>query len=85
MALIRKKVAFGLLGVSKQTFENLAKSDPTFPRPIKLGEHRQSIVLFDEGELHTWVQALKDRRDMLAAHGSGRTGRTGHMPQGVTA
>ena len=68
MPLLRKNTAAAFIGMSRGSLEKIIKTDPTFPRPIKLGEHRQSTVLFDEAELAGWVQSLKARRDAMASN-----------------
>ena len=68
MALLRKSTAAAFIGLSQGALEKMVKTDPSFPRPIKLGEHRQSTVLFDEAELAGWVQSLKARRDAMASN-----------------
>ena len=67
MALLRKTTAAKTIDLSKSGLEKLVAADPTFPRPIKLGEHRQSAVFFDEDELHAWIESKKAQR-MEAAH-----------------
>ena len=67
MALLRKTTAAKVLDLSKSGLEKLVSSDSTFPKPIKLGEHRQSAVFFDEDELHAWIESKKAQR-MEAAH-----------------
>lgn len=62
MALLRKNTAAKVLDLSKSGLEKLAASDPTFPKPIKLGEHRQSAVFFDEGEINAWINTKKAQR-----------------------
>ncbi|MEG3044096.1 MAG: AlpA family phage regulatory protein [Comamonas sp.] len=70
MALLRKHSAAALIGLSKTALDTIVRTDPTFPRPIKLGEHRQSAVLFDEGELNAWIDTLKARRSGHAVLGA---------------
>lgn len=67
MALLRKTNAAKVLDLSKSGLEKLVASDATFPKPIKLGEHRQSAVFFDEDELHAWIESKKAQR-MEVAH-----------------
>lgn len=62
MPLIKKSTAATLIGQSRSGIERLVKFDPSFPRPIKMGEHRQSAVFFDDGELDTWIEAQKAKR-----------------------
>ena len=70
MALLRKHSAAALIGLSKTALDTMVRTDPSFPRPIKLGEHRQSAVLFDEGELNAWIDGLKAKRSGQAAVGA---------------
>ncbi|MBB6579383.1 helix-turn-helix transcriptional regulator [Comamonas sp. 4034] len=70
MALLRKHSAAALIGLSKTALDTIVRTDPSFPRPIKLGEHRQSAVLFDEGELNAWIDSLKAKRSNQAAMGA---------------
>lgn len=62
MALLRKTTAAKILDLSKSGLEKLVSNDPSFPRPIKLGENRQSAVFFDEEEINTWIDAKKSQR-----------------------
>ena len=62
MSLLRKNNAAKLLDLSKSGLEKLVNADPSFPRPIKLGENRQSAVFFDEGEINAWIDAKKAQR-----------------------
>ena len=62
MPLLRKSTAAKVLDLSKSGLEKLAANDPNFPRPIKMGEHRQSAVFFDDGELKEWIEAQKAKR-----------------------
>ncbi len=70
MALLRKHSAAALIGLSRTALDTMVRTDPTFPRPIKLGEHRQSAVLFDEGELNAWIDGLKAKRCGQAVMGA---------------
>lgn len=62
MPLIKKSTAATLIGQSRSSIERLVKLDPSFPRPIKMGDHRQSAVFFDDDELNTWIEAQKAKR-----------------------
>jgi prophage regulatory protein len=62
MALLRKTTAAKVLDLSKSGLEKLVASDPAFPKPIKMGEHRQSAVFFDEGEINAWINTKKAQR-----------------------
>lgn len=67
MALYRKTTAAEVLDLSKSGLEKLVATDPSFPRPIKLGEHRQSAVFFDSDEIAAWIESKKAQR-MEVAH-----------------
>ena len=67
MALLRKNTAAKVLDLSKSGLEKLVAGDPSFPRPIKMGETRQAAVFFDEGEIHAWIDTKKAQRLELAA------------------
>lgn len=45
------------LRVSRATVTRLMARDPTFPRAIKLGEHRQGRSYFLKPELDAWIKA----------------------------
>lgn len=62
MALLRKNSAAKELDLSKSGLEKLVAGDPTFPKPIKLGEHRQSAVFFDADEISAWIESKKAQR-----------------------
>ncbi len=62
MALIKKSTAAEQIGQGRSSIERLIKCDPSFPRPIKMGEHRQSAVFFDDDELKEWIEAQKAKR-----------------------
>ena len=47
------------LDLSREGLRKLAKRDPTFPAPIKLGESRQAAVFFNVKEVEQWVENKK--------------------------
>lgn len=47
------------LDLSREGLRKLQKRDPTFPKPIKLGESRQAAVFFDAKELEAWLERKK--------------------------
>ena len=47
------------LDLSREGLRKLAKRDPTFPQPIKLGESRQAAVFFDAQEVEQWLENKK--------------------------
>ena len=67
MALLRKTTAAKVLDLSKSGLEKLVSSDPSFPRPIKMGETRQAAVFFDQAEIQSWIEAKKAARLEVAA------------------
>lgn len=62
MALLKKVTAQKILDISKSGLEKLIATDPSFHRPIKMGDTRQAAVFFDEGEIHAWIDAKKAQR-----------------------
>lgn len=62
MALYRKTTLTEVLDLSKSGIDKLVANDPTFPRPIKLGENRQSAVFFDSEEVAVWIESKKAMR-----------------------
>ena len=48
-----------LLSVNRDGLRLIIKKDPSFPRPIKYGSHRQSPVYFDYVDLLEWHNAQK--------------------------
>ncbi|AXI02605.1 helix-turn-helix transcriptional regulator [Aquirhabdus parva] len=50
------------LAMSRNGLFKLAAKDPTFPKPIKLGETRQSPVYYDADELTAWIESKKAAR-----------------------
>lgn len=67
MALYRKTTLTEVLDLSKSGIDKLVANDPTFPRPIKMGQHRQSAVFFDADEVAIWIESKKAAR-LEAAH-----------------
>lgn len=48
-----------MLDISRDTLRVLIQRDPTFPRPIKLGNTRQSSVFFSHSALVEWHNKRK--------------------------
>lgn len=67
MALLRKNTAAKVLDLSKSGLEKLVNADPSFPRPIKMGDTRQAAVFFDSDEINAWIDAKKAQRLEVAA------------------
>lgn len=51
-----------MLSVERDKLNNLVKSDPSFPKPIKEGQTRQAPVYFDYNELIEWWENKKQAR-----------------------
>jgi len=47
------------VGVSRATVWRWVQSDPTFPKPFKLNG---SVTVWDEAEVHGWLQAKMAER-----------------------
>lgn len=67
LAIIRKKDAAALCGVSISQLENWTDPNsefyrPDFPKKIKLGNRRNSPVGFLSTELNAFIQSLADNR-----------------------
>lgn len=54
---IRAKVAMQVIGVGRSKFYLLAKTDPTFPRPFRLGDSAGAATVWWAHELHAWLEA----------------------------
>lgn len=60
--LIRKPALCRSLDMSRAGLDKLAQNDPTFPRPIKFGESRQSCAYYIVGEVKSWLEAKMSQR-----------------------
>ena len=47
------------LDMSREGLRKLVMRDPTFPRPVKLGESRQAAVFFDAQAVEQWLENKK--------------------------
>lgn len=54
---IQQKTVCSILDISRETLRSLIKNDPAFPRPIKIGDSRQSPVYFDYMQIIEWHKA----------------------------
>ncbi|MEK5743907.1 hypothetical protein VXE41_13295 [Acinetobacter variabilis] len=52
-----------LLSLSRDGLRKLQLKDPSFPKPIKLGDSKQSPVFIDMKELESWLEAKKEQRN----------------------
>ncbi len=51
-----------LLSLSRDGLRKVQLKDPTFPKPIKLGNSKQAPVFFDIKELEQWLELKKAER-----------------------
>lgn len=56
----------GLLSLERDGLRKLMLKDPTFSKPIKLGDSKQAPVFFDIKELEQWLELKKQQRDNKA-------------------
>ncbi|OOS02167.1 helix-turn-helix transcriptional regulator [Moraxella cuniculi] len=54
---VTKRQACELLAIGREKLRRLTEHDPTFPKPYKTGNHRQSAVYFDYQDLVNWHKA----------------------------
>ena len=66
--LLRKQSLCRVLDMSASGLDKLLAKDPTFPRPIKNGETRQSASYFLVDEVRQWLAAQASQRDRRADH-----------------
>lgn len=52
----------GLLSLTRDGLRKLQLKDPTFPKPIKLGDSKQAPVFFDIKEIEQWLELKKAER-----------------------
>lgn len=63
LKLIKRKDLCDVLGFSTSALDELIKRDPTFPRPIKMGESRQAAVMFRLNEVDSWLSEKQKKYD----------------------
>ena len=51
-----------LLSLSRDGLRKVQLKDPSFPKPIKLGDSKQAPVFFDIRELEQWLELKKAER-----------------------
>lgn len=56
-SLVRAKGAWQMLDVSRSTFYQIVKNDPTFPKSFRLGNAIGSLVVWRTLEILAWVDA----------------------------
>lgn len=64
-ALIRQPALAEWLDLSRSGLDKLRKKDPTFPKPIKDGDHRQAAAFYVVEEVNEWLQAKIQERDSV--------------------
>lgn len=62
-ALIRQTALCEWLDLSRSGLDKLRKKDPSFPKPIKSGESRQSAAFYVVSEVGAWLEEKKQERD----------------------
>ncbi len=62
-ALISQPDVFKAMGRSRSGLDKLRKQDPTFPKPIKLGDSRQASVYYVVAEINEWLAGKIQDRD----------------------
>lgn len=53
-------------GVQPNYLDHLEKTDPTFPKKLKLGNNKQSPVFYVEQEILDWLESKKQARGTLS-------------------
>lgn len=62
-ALIRQLALCDWLDLSRSGLDKLRKKDPTFPKPIKDGNTRQSAAYYVVAEVEAWLRTKIEARD----------------------
>ena len=62
-ALIRQPSLCEWIDVTRSGLNKLRKKDPTFPKPIKASETRQSAAYYVVAEVEAWLQSKIEARD----------------------
>ncbi|KRW65808.1 transcriptional regulator [Pseudomonas sp. TTU2014-105ASC] len=62
-ALIPQTEVCKAIGQTRSGLDKLRKKDPTFPRPIKFGDSRQSACYYLISELNAWLASKIKERD----------------------
>lgn len=57
--ILRLRDCLEMTGLSRSTWHRKIKEDPTFPKPVRLGE---SAVGWIEAEVQDWIEARKAER-----------------------
>lgn len=59
MQMIRRAELARKFGMTGQGFTKMVQRTPDFPKPLKVGDHRQSAVLYSLQEVEAWVEEKK--------------------------
>ncbi len=62
-ALIAQPEVCKAIGQTRSGLEKLRKKDPTFPRPVKFGDTRQSACFYVIDEVNAWLASKIAARD----------------------
>ena len=62
-SLVRKTAVCQKLGLTRSGLDKLRSRDPSFPKPIKSSERRQSAAYFVAAEVDAWLQRKVAERD----------------------
>ncbi len=63
-ALIPQPDVCKAIGQTRSGLEKLKKKDPTFPKPIKFGDTRQSACFYVVAEVNAWLARKIEARDV---------------------
>lgn len=56
------------LGMTRSGLDKLRKKDPTFPKPLKDGDARQTATFYVVAEVEEWLKAKIAARDCAIGH-----------------
>ena len=64
-ALIPQTEVCRAIGQTRSGLDKLRKKDPTFPRPIKMGDSRQSACYYVVTEINAWLASKIESREAI--------------------
>ena len=56
--LIKTKDICRVLNASRNTIYAIQQRDPSFPKPVKFGDKKQSRVFYRESEIKDWISKV---------------------------
>ncbi len=62
-ALIPQPDVCKAIGQTRSGLDKLKKKDPTFPRPVKLGDSRQAACYYVIAEVNAWLASKIESRN----------------------